>query len=123
MITALPAPVFVLERETGRMTLLSTVEELANFAEEFWDILADDFTLWDSEGFPLAVGPEILERNLGGLKRRGPCEISEVKRRLLAAAGHPTAPDAESLPALYAHLSETAAGGDGWLAPSTPSTP
>jgi hypothetical protein len=63
-----------------------TLDEVVNFVEEFWDILSEDFTLWDSEGFPLVATPEILNRDLAGtlrvLKVDIPQEVSPGARNV-----------------------------------------
>lgn len=45
----LALPVLVLERETGRLLLLDSPDEVRRFAEEFWDILKADFAFWDGQ--------------------------------------------------------------------------
>lgn len=42
--------VFVVETETGNLSVLSGVSAVRGFVDEFWDILEQDFQLFDEKG-------------------------------------------------------------------------
>ena len=48
-------PVFACERETGRMFLLTSIEAVRAYADEFLDIIDDDFDFWDANGHRLRM--------------------------------------------------------------------
>ena len=54
-------PVLELERETGDLAVYSDIDNLRQIVEEFWDILDQDFTFWDAEGFRLKFADSFLK--------------------------------------------------------------
>ena len=56
-------PIIVLERETGRLMLLETLEDLRMFVEEFQDLLEEDFVLWDCGGRVARIEASFLSRD------------------------------------------------------------
>ncbi len=74
-------PVLVLERETGRLVLLGSPDDLRCFVDEFRDILDDDFALWDGQcrrlHVPAAFGAGSEELEIGRTDRSGVRQVIE----------------------------------------------
>jgi hypothetical protein len=66
---ALNLPAFVIERETGDLSVYSNEADVLLIASEFWDILDEDFLFFDADGrrlrfptsLPNGTEPDILE--------------------------------------------------------------
>ena len=79
-------PIFVLETETGDITLYSDMEDLRNIVEEFWDILEEDFRFWDKDCCPMKFEKSFLDKNDYGITITTKSEYQTVKSYLLKYA-------------------------------------
>jgi hypothetical protein len=61
MKTEIIFPVFVCEVETQDITRISNINDLKLFVEEFFDILKDDFELWNAKGYRIEFNKEFLQ--------------------------------------------------------------
>jgi hypothetical protein len=91
-------PIAVLERETGDLYVLPTLQSVVAFVEEFRDILAADFRLWDVAGRTVIEVESVLNGAPLRVGEHDPAFGESVRARL-ARADMPAA-DAEAMRAL-----------------------
>lgn len=82
MTNELYPPIFVLELETADFNVFRDANSLRLFVEEFWDILVEDFKIWDSSGFLLSFDSAFLEKKNGGIHRKTPNDLVRLKQLL-----------------------------------------
>ena len=86
MCKKISLPIFVLETETGDITLYHDTDDLRRMVEEFWDILTEDFKFWDKDGYPIKFEKSFLNKNDFGMIRGDQNEYQIVKSCLLKYA-------------------------------------
>jgi hypothetical protein len=87
-------PVIVLERETGDIDLLLTLRHVVDFVEEFIDIVADDFRLWDARGRVVVDVAGILAGAPLGLGECDPACGDAIRKRLARGSLSPATAEA-----------------------------
>jgi hypothetical protein len=85
-------PIVLLEIETGNLRVLESTHEARQWAEEFWDILENDFRFWDARGRAVFIDETFLSTT-DSEPTIGPDESNELRRAVSAFVSRASATD------------------------------